>query len=140
MHALVTLGHAVAGGDGAELHRRAAGSVDAVLDVLRHLVQVEVAGHQGVPGVGDADQGLSLSELTIGIAHGLEKRAGKGTVLFPQDRLAAKFHSVFLLIYCAVHRSRPARCKFKTPFYSALLTLIPIFIIICRFAFVNIAR
>ena len=99
VHTLVALGHAVTGGNGAELHRRAAGGVDTVLHVLGHLIQVEMAGHQGVPGVGNTDQGLSLFKLTVGVSHGLEKRAGKGAVLFSQNRLAAKFHSVILLIY-----------------------------------------
>ena len=44
--------------DRVELHRRAAGSADAALDVLGEAAQVEVAGHRLGPGVGDADRRL----------------------------------------------------------------------------------
>ena len=51
-------GDAVGDGDGVELHGRAAGFADALLDGLGDLAEMEVAGADLGPGVGDADDGL----------------------------------------------------------------------------------
>jgi hypothetical protein len=45
-------------GDGIELHGRAAGFANALLDRLGDLAQMEVAGTDLGPGVGDADDRL----------------------------------------------------------------------------------
>ena len=68
MHAVVTLTHAVAAADDAELDGRAACAVDAVLDALRDLTQVVVAGHALAPGVRDANE--RTLEILGGEAHG----------------------------------------------------------------------
>ena len=49
---------AVGDGDGVELHRRAARLANALLDGLGDLAQMEVAGADLGPGVGDADDRL----------------------------------------------------------------------------------
>ena len=74
VHADLALGDAVAAAHHAELHRRAAGPVDAGLDLLRHLAQVIVAGNALAPGVGDADEGTVL-HVVRGKAHGLVGRS-----------------------------------------------------------------
>ena len=68
MHAVVALTHAVTAADDAELDGRAACAVDAVLDALRDLTQVVVAGHALAPGVRDADE--RTLEILGGKAHG----------------------------------------------------------------------
>ena len=68
VHAVVALTHAVAAADDAELDGRAACAVDAVLDALRDLTQVVVAGHALAPGVRDADE--RTLEILGGKAHG----------------------------------------------------------------------
>ena len=57
-HALGAHGDAVGDGDGVELHGRAAGVADALLDGLGDIAEMEVAGADLGPGVGDADDGL----------------------------------------------------------------------------------
>ncbi len=58
LHAFGAHGDAVGDGDGVELHGRAAGLADALLDGLGDLAEMEVAGADLGPGVGDADDGL----------------------------------------------------------------------------------
>ncbi|MPM86692.1 hypothetical protein SDC9_133783 [bioreactor metagenome] len=55
VHAFVAVGYAVACADHAKLRRRAAAAVYAALDVLGHLVEVEMARYQRVPRIGYAD-------------------------------------------------------------------------------------
>ena len=69
LHALGAHGDAVADGDGVELHRRAAGCANALLDLGRQIAQFEIARHGLDPGVGDADDGL---QVVVGEADGLE--------------------------------------------------------------------
>ena len=58
LHALRAHGDAVVDGDGVELHGRAAGFADALLDGFGDVAEVVVAGADFGPGVGDADDGL----------------------------------------------------------------------------------
>ena len=58
LHAFGAHGDAVGDGDGVELHGRAAGFADAFLDGFGDLAEMEVAGADLGPGVGDADDGL----------------------------------------------------------------------------------
>jgi hypothetical protein len=50
-------------GDGVELHRRAAGFANTLLDGLGDLAQMEVAGTDLGPGIGDADDRLMQVSL-----------------------------------------------------------------------------
>ena len=77
LHALGAHGDAVVDGDGVELHRRAAGLANALLDGLGDLAQMEVAGADLGPGVGDADDGLV--QVFFAEADAAEVRAGRGT-------------------------------------------------------------
>ena len=76
LHALGAHGDAVVDGDGVELHGGAAGFADALLDGFGDLAEMEVAGADLGPGVGDADDGLG--EVFAGEADGAEVAAGSG--------------------------------------------------------------
>ena len=65
-------------GDRVELHRRAAGGADAVLDVLGQPALVEVARHRLDPGRRDADD--RLGEVLVREADGLEHGPRAGAV------------------------------------------------------------
>ncbi len=67
--AAVIVGNAVAAGDDAEFHGRAAGAVNAVLHLLGQIPQVHVARDHIVEGVGDSDDGAV--QIVVGIATGL---------------------------------------------------------------------
>ena len=69
--------------DRVELHRRAAGGADALLDVLGEAAQVEVAGHRLDPGVGDADR--RPAEGVVVEADPLHVGAGGGAVGAVED-------------------------------------------------------
>ena len=71
-HALVAHADAVADGDGAELHREAAGGAHAVLGVLGQLAQRHVARRHLVPRRGDGD--LRLDPVVVGHADGAQHR------------------------------------------------------------------
>ena len=68
MHAVMSLTHAVAAADHAELNGGAAGPVDAVLHPLGNLTQVVVTGNAFAPCVGNADDGAL--QVLGGKAHG----------------------------------------------------------------------
>jgi hypothetical protein len=70
-----------------ELHRRAAGGADAVLDTLREPPQMEVARHRLGPGVGDADD-RPLQRLVVE-ADALQVRARPGSIRAVEDDPAA---------------------------------------------------
>ena len=95
VHAVMSLPHAVAAADDAELNGRAACAVDAVLDALRDLTQVVVAGHALAPGVRDADE--RALEILGGEAHGL---VGGAVILVSQtsQNVFTAIHICFLLI------------------------------------------
>jgi hypothetical protein len=76
LHALGSHGDAVVDGDGIELHGRAAGLANALLDGLGDLTEMEVAGADLGPGVGDADDGLV--QVFLAEADAAEVRAGSG--------------------------------------------------------------
>ena len=78
LHALGAHGDAVVDGDGVELHGGAAGLADALLDGLGDLAEMEVAGADLGPGVGDADDGLV--QVFFGEADAAEVAAGGGAV------------------------------------------------------------
>ena len=78
LHALGAHRDAVGDGDGVELHRRAAGGADALLDLLGEAAEVEVARHHLGPGVGDADD-RALQRIVVE-ADALQVRAGRGPV------------------------------------------------------------
>jgi hypothetical protein len=67
-------GDAVVDRDGVELHGRAAGLANALLDGLGDLAQMEVAGADLGPGVGDADD--RLVQVFLAEANATEVRAG----------------------------------------------------------------
>ena len=69
-------GDAVGDGDGVELHGGAAGVADALLDGFGDLAEMEVAGADLGPGVGDADDGLV--QVFFGEAYAAEVGAGGG--------------------------------------------------------------
>ena len=75
-HAFGAHGDAVGDGDGVELHGGAAGFADALLDGLGDVAEMEVAGADFGPGVGDADDGLV--EVFFGEADAAEHGAGCG--------------------------------------------------------------
>ena len=95
MHAVVTLTHAVAAADDAELDGRAACAVDAVLDALRDLTQVVVTRNALAPCVCDADE--RTLEILGGEAHGL---VGGAVILVSQtsQNVFTAIHICFLLI------------------------------------------
>ena len=76
LHAFGAHGDAVGDGDGVELHGRAAGFADALLDGFGDLAEMEVAGADLGPGVGDADDGLV--QVFFGEADAAEVGAGGG--------------------------------------------------------------
>ena len=78
LHALRAHGDAVVDGDGVELHGHAAGLADALLDGFGDLAEMEVAGADLGPGVGDADEGLV--QVFLAEADGAEVAAGGGAV------------------------------------------------------------
>ena len=71
-------GDAVGDGDGVELHRRAAGLADALLDGVGDVAEMEVAGADLGPGVGDADDGLV--QVFFAEADAAQVGAGGGAV------------------------------------------------------------
>ena len=75
LHAFGAHGDAVGDGDGVELHGRAAGFADALLDGLGDLAEMEVAGADLGPGVGDADDGLV--QVFLGEADARGSRRGR---------------------------------------------------------------
>ena len=91
----MSLTHAVAAADDAKLDRRAACAVNAVLDALRDLTQVVVAGHALAPCVCDADE--RTLEILGGKAHGL---VGGAVILVSQtsQNVFTAIHICFLLI------------------------------------------
>ncbi len=76
LHAFGAHGDAVGDGDGVEFHRRAAGLANALLDGLGDLAEVEVAGADLGPGVGDADDGLV--QVFFAEAYSAQVGAGGG--------------------------------------------------------------
>ncbi len=76
LHALRAHGNAVVDGDGVELHGRAAGFANALLDGFGDVAEMEVAGPDLSPGVGDADDGLV--QVLFAEAHAAQVRAGGG--------------------------------------------------------------
>jgi len=76
LHAFGAHGDAVGDGDGVELHGGAAGFADALLDGFGDVAEMEVAGADLGPGVGDADDGLV--EIFLGEADAAEHGAGCG--------------------------------------------------------------
>ena len=78
LHPLGAHRHAVAHGDGVELHRRAARCPDALLDELREPPLVVVAGHGLDPRRRHADE--RLGEVVVGEADRLQHRPGAGAV------------------------------------------------------------
>ncbi len=78
LHALGAHRHAVADRHGVELHGRAAGRTDAVLDVFRQPALVVVARHGLDPGRADADQ--RLGQVLVREADRLEHRARRRTI------------------------------------------------------------
>ncbi len=78
LHALRAHGDAVGDGDGVELHRRAAGVADALLHGSGNIAQMEVAGADLGPGVGDADDGLV--QVFFREAYAAQVGAGCGAV------------------------------------------------------------
>ena len=77
-HALGAHRDPVRHGHGVELHRRAAGGPHALLDPLRQAAQVEVAGHDLGPRVGDADD--RPRQRLVVVADALQVRARGGPV------------------------------------------------------------
>ncbi len=75
-HALGSHGDAVVDRDGVELHRRATGLANALLDGLGDLSQMEVAGADLGPCVGDADD--RLVQVFLAEADAAKVRAGCG--------------------------------------------------------------
>ena len=69
-------GDAVGDGDGVELHGRAAGVANAFLHGCGEFAQMEVAGADLGPGVGDADDGLV--QIFVGESDRLQHGTGGG--------------------------------------------------------------
>ena len=93
VHAVMSLTHAVAAADHAELNGGAAGPVDAVLHPLGNLTQVVVTGNAFAPCVGNADDGAL--QVLGGKAHGL---VGGAVVLVAQ---------ALQNMFTAVHKAVP---------------------------------
>ena len=93
VHTVMSLAHAVAAADHAELNGGAASPVDAVLHPLSDLTQVVVAGNTFAPRVGDADDGPL--QIIGGKAHGL---VGGAVVLVAQ---------ALQNMFTAVHKAVP---------------------------------
>ena len=90
LHAFGAHGDAVGDGDGVELHGRAAGLANAFLDGFGDLAQMEVAGADLGPGVGDADDGLV--QVVFGEADGAEVGAcGGARGAFGEDGRSLSF-------------------------------------------------
>ena len=90
LHALGAHGHAVADGDGVELHRRAAGGANSLLHLHRQVPQFVIAGHRLDPGIGNADD--RLLQILVGEADALQHGAGGRTVGPLGDGVTVKFH------------------------------------------------
>ncbi len=99
LHAFGAHGDAVGDGDGVELHGGAAGFADALLDGFGDLAEMEVAGADLGPGVGDADDGLV--QVFLAEAYAAQVGARGGAVgAFGED------YGV-LLARCDAHVIRP---------------------------------
>ena len=91
LHALGAHGDAVGDGDGVELHGRAAGVADALLDGCGDVAEMEVAGADLGPGVGDADDGLvqvffaEADAAQVGAGGGAVGAFGEGDGVFLRD-------------------------------------------------------
>ena len=91
LHALGAHGDAVGDGDGVELHRRAACVADALLDGLGDVAEMEVAGADLGPGVGDADDGLvqvffaETDAAQVGAGGGAVGAFGEGNASISSD-------------------------------------------------------
>ncbi len=92
LHALGAHRHAVADRDRVELHRRAAGRADPLLDELRQPPLVEVAGHRLDPGRRDADD--RLGEVVVREPDGLEHGPRRGAVRAVGQRVAVALAGV----------------------------------------------
>ena len=77
-HPLGAHGDAVGHRDGVELHRRRPGGAHAFLDRGRETAEVQVAGTDLDPGVGDPDEGLP--QVVVGEPDRLEHGPGGGAV------------------------------------------------------------
>ena len=84
-HARVAHGDAVVHADGVEDEGHAAGRADALLDVLPHLVQVDVAGDDVGVAVTDGDE--RLAEIVIDHAGGAEQAAVQGAGIAEFDHV-----------------------------------------------------
>ena len=73
-HALGAHGDAVGNGDGVKLDGGTAGGANAFLHFFRERAQMEIAGRDFRPGIGDGDQ--RAREIGVGEAGGLEHGAG----------------------------------------------------------------
>jgi hypothetical protein len=92
LHAFGAHGDAVGDGDGVELHGRGAGLADAFLDAGGEAAQVEVAGADLDPGVGDADE--RLAQVLVGEAHRFQHRPRRCAVITPDQPV--RTHALFL--------------------------------------------
>src|SRR4029078_2558929 len=88
-HAGRAHGDPVGDRDGVELHRRAPGLADAVLDRGGELAQVQVAGADLGPGGGQADDG-AVERVTVE-AGGAQQRPRPGAAGAAGDRAALPF-------------------------------------------------
>jgi hypothetical protein len=86
LHALRPHRDAVGDGDRVVFDRRAAGRPDAGLDALGQPAEMEVAGHDLDPGVGDAHE--RTGEVLVGEAHRLEHGPG-GRAAGPVQQIVA---------------------------------------------------
>jgi hypothetical protein len=77
-HAFGAHGDAIGDGDGVELHRRAAGVADALLDGGGDVAQVKITRPDFRPGVGDADDGFM--QVFFAEANAAQVGAGGGAV------------------------------------------------------------
>jgi hypothetical protein len=73
-HALGAHGDAVGDGDRVEFNGSAAGGADALLYLFREGAEMEIAGRDFRPGIGDGDQ--RAGEIGVGETGGLQHRAG----------------------------------------------------------------
>src|SRR5690606_28521784 len=94
LHALGAHADAVGDGDGVELEGGSAGGSDALFDRGGEASEVEVAGADLDPGVGDADEWLR--EVIVGEAGGAEHGARGGAVRTVEQRVAGSAEVVLV--------------------------------------------
>ncbi len=113
LHALGAHGDAVRDCNRVELHRRAAGVADALLHGCGDLAQMEVAGADLGPGVGDADDGLVQIFLGEADAAQVGARGGARGAFGERDAVLLRIDLVAHCVSVLRHSRLKVQCDLK---------------------------